>query len=483
MADDKKINLMPENLRGKEEALKSKAGLHLSPDLSLPGRTYSPVKSKLSGSNVSFWEKLASVFKPKTKNIMDNSRVASSHVNTAGQASGFEIPKLQSPIMTAQADNFKSPVIGGEKRSGVLPSKKEEESGSGPSFWQRLAKFFQGKPKTTRPPKIKSKDNSSILASSVKKNGLSNIGSDVEVRTPQVEPKPQIFQNLNQPIVPEKKVEDILEPKTIVEEKTFVPVPEIKFEPPVEPKLVSPVSPVLEPSQNNFVIPEVPVFRENKTTPAPAEAVSSKFHQPTPRIKGRLLENGSGVDLIPTAARVRSWLQIGGLMFLSILASVVILGLFYGVLYWQEQDIAHKQKIQQDKITEIEKNILNFTELNKNISDLGKEIKLVQETLNKHIYWTNFFSLLEKYTLPDVSYQGLSAGNNGALSLSATASSYDSVAKQLKILEDSSAREFVSSVKINSARQEDNRGVTFGINLVLNPKLFYYSKPADSNGQ
>ena len=67
MADDKKINLMPENLRGKEDALRSKVGLHLSPDLSLPGKTYSQPQGRPSGSTVSFWGKLADSFKPKTK--------------------------------------------------------------------------------------------------------------------------------------------------------------------------------------------------------------------------------------------------------------------------------------------------------------------------------------------------------------------------------------------------------------------------------
>ncbi|MFA5126910.1 MAG: hypothetical protein WC465_02845 [Patescibacteria group bacterium] len=481
MADDKKINLMPENLRGKEESFKPKSGLHLSPDLSLPGKTFSQPKGRPSGSDVSFWSKLIGVFGAKSKKVsIDQSPKVKQEMT--GPAHDFEIPKFDSPIMTAKTADFKMPKNGPEVRPGITNKAKVEESGSKPSFWQILAKFFQGKPKIPKVPQPK-KTNGSILANSAKKNGFK---PEIEMRMPKSEPAPKVLQELNRPAVTENKVEDILEVKTTAEKVIApIPEPEIKFVPEKKPEpLVEPipVAPVIEKKENNFIIPEISATKAAKPEAPSVELSSAKFHQPSVRDKGRLLGNGNGIDLVPTAARVRSWLQISGLLFLSILASVIVLALFYGALYLQEKDIARKQKVEQEKITEIEKNILNFTELNKNISDLGAKIKLVQETLNKHIYWTNFFALLEKYTLPDVFYSGLAAGNNGALTLSATASSYDSVAKQLKILEDSSAQEFVTSVRINSAKQGENGNVSFTINLVLNPKLFYYS-PTDNNGQ
>ena len=111
--------------------------------------------------------------------------------------------------------------------------------------------------------------------------------------------------------------------------------------------------------------------------------------------------------------------------------------------------------------------------MNKEISELGKEIRTVDDVLNKHIYWTNFFSMLEKYTPAEIYYQGLSAGNNGALTLNAVGSDYQSPARLLKLLEQPEAKEFVSMVSISSASISEN-GVGFDVTFVLNENLFYY---------
>jgi Tfp pilus assembly protein PilN len=118
---------------------------------------------------------------------------------------------------------------------------------------------------------------------------------------------------------------------------------------------------------------------------------------------------------------------------------------------YDKQRIITEQNKQKEEIAKVEAKILDFTELNKDISNLGQEIKLVQDALNRHIYWTNFFALLEEYTVSDVYYSGLAVGTNGGLTLSATTKSYDSVAKQLKVLNSNEAKEFVNIASITSA--------------------------------
>ncbi len=203
----------------------------------------------------------------------------------------------------------------------------------------------------------------------------------------------------------------------------------------------------------------------------------SKFHQPSSGLGRRFIDNGGGVDLIPVAVRTRSWRQISALFVLSIIGSALIVGIFYGALFVQGKNIANEEAAKASQISDLEKQILDYEELNKEIQKLGSDITLVNDVLNKHIYWTNFFALLEKYTISDVYYRGLAAGNNGALTLKAVGKDFSSVAKQLKVLEQESAKEFVTEAKVTAA-EDMSSGVEFEITLVLNPNLFYYDNQA-----
>jgi Tfp pilus assembly protein PilN len=216
---------------------------------------------------------------------------------------------------------------------------------------------------------------------------------------------------------------------------------------------------------------EMPSLASPAVAPTP-KANDSRFHMPELSQNNSLM-TGS-VDLIPIAARVRSWKQIMTLLLFSVILSVAILGLLYGYVVYEMQRIIAKDMERRQMISEVDKKILAFSKLNKDISVLGQEIQLVQDTLNKHIYWTNFFALLEKYTVSDVYYSGLAMGTNGGLTLSATTKSYDSVAKQLKIFESADAAEFVTDASITSARQDKDGSVSFQVILNLNQSLFYY---------
>ena len=219
--------------------------------------------------------------------------------------------------------------------------------------------------------------------------------------------------------------------------------------------------------------------KEKKVKP-PKEKKKKKdkslgFHQPELRIKPRVISEGGGVDLIPTSVKVRSWRQVSNLILLSFIGSLVIMGIFYLSLFIQERNIKVGQANRDRQISDLEVQILKFESFNRTIDVLGQDIKMTHKAINEHIYWTNFFRLLEKYTVSDVYYAGFAAGNDGALTLSATGGSYDSVAKQLKLLQQPEASEFIQEVNISGA-QLANGGVQFSMVLVLNQDLFYYKE-------
>lgn len=198
-----------------------------------------------------------------------------------------------------------------------------------------------------------------------------------------------------------------------------------------------------------------------------------KFHEPKRMVRARLVGDEGGVDLIPLAAKVRNWNQIIRLLFSAFLISIFILAIFYSGLLFFERNLDIKQKTTTQEISEIHEDILSFDNLNKEIEELGKQIALVYNSLNKHIYWTNFFELLEEYTLDDVNYSGFSAGNGGVLTLNAIGSDFDSVSKQLQVLENS--KDFITDIKVSSAALSE-LGVSFSITLTLDPDLFYYQE-------
>ncbi|MFA6466233.1 MAG: hypothetical protein WCV71_00005, partial [Patescibacteria group bacterium] len=211
--------------------------------------------------------------------------------------------------------------------------------------------------------------------------------------------------------------------------------------------------------------------------PEDKKAIIQKFHQPQPRIRAKLLDNGGGVDLIPTSAKTRSWRQVINLLLVACLSSLFVLGIFYGFLFYQAKNIEIQNANRSTQITSIEKQIVDYKDLNESITELGTEIKLIHKLLSLHFYWTNFFQLLEKYTISDVHYAGLTAGSGGALTLQAVATDFDALARQIKVLQQEKASEFVVAVDVASAKYNDAAGnVEFDMTLILNPSLFVYNE-------
>ncbi len=200
---------------------------------------------------------------------------------------------------------------------------------------------------------------------------------------------------------------------------------------------------------------------------------NSGFHQPEKIIRARFVEDASGVDLVPQLSKVKSWKQIGSLAVITLLASAGVVVVFYfGLLTWNSRLTIIGEKTKEN-IQITENALVEFEESVKRINNTGQEIQRVYDLLNKHIYWTNFFALLEKYTLPEVRFSGFAATNSGTLTLNANAPDYATMAKQLKILQTENAKEFVTEVEISGGTKSDT-GVNFSVSLVLNPDLFYY---------
>ncbi len=384
-----------------------------------------------------------------------------------------------SAVVKAEKIVAPAPIVKAVPVVELVPAKVKSSKPKGPSWWSKFLALFRGKPKA---PKV----GTSALSNGLKYNGNG--------ATSEAKPQPDLktFRELNKQteetynfdltkikkdnVVSEQSKAEMNFDLTqkVNEEINLAPLQDIVASP-------EPVQKELEKIDNGFSMPEyaskpvaepAPITQEISVDKPNPKVTGPQFHMPEFGQKTSLL-NGR-VDLIPIAARVRSGGQIMTLFSFAIILSLLILGAIYGYVAYDKQRIISEQNRQKAEIAKIEAKILDFTALNRDISILGQEIKLVQDTLNKHIYWTNFFALLEKYTVSDVYYSGLAVGTNGGLTLSATTKSYDSVAKQLKVLNSAEAKEFALAASITSASKSKDDNVSFQITFILNPLLFYY---------
>ena len=112
--------------------------------------------------------------------------------------------------------------------------------------------------------------------------------------------------------------------------------------------------------------------------------------------------------------------------------------------------------------------------------ELQRKIELARFLIDKHIYWTNFFALLERSTLEEVYYTGAFSGdvNQAQFTLAAEAKSYADISNQIKAMEHD---ESVASVDVKSGTMATGKSkseepgasdVQFQLVFSIKPELF-----------
>jgi hypothetical protein len=168
------------------------------------------------------------------------------------------------------------------------------------------------------------------------------------------------------------------------------------------------------------------------------------------------------------------WLVVT-LFFLSLCGALLYL--------WQQRQSKQAADVTQ-RFAKINQ-LINLTENEVGeVLDFRLRLIMVNEMLSKHIYWNNFFSFLEKNTLPNVFYQDFSGDTKGDYILRAKTDSFDSMAKQIKVFRlspdvievSSEGGEMVKNEPAaNSSSTEEiipSSQLNFSIRLKIKPDLF-----------
>lgn len=185
-----------------------------------------------------------------------------------------------------------------------------------------------------------------------------------------------------------------------------------------------------------------------------------------------------GITLIPEEESVdkekRKTSKKAALLISLAIILVLIGGGLYWILKWYEgQAELDLQKIETELSVVNEKNKALDSEKNQ-AQSFQKKLKTADKILENHIYWTNFFSFLEKNNVADVYFINLIGGSDGQIVMSGVAKSYAAMSRQIVAFK---TAENVSKVSILSASASvDTEGnvteINFDAKLQLNPKIF-----------
>lgn len=179
------------------------------------------------------------------------------------------------------------------------------------------------------------------------------------------------------------------------------------------------------------------------------------------------------INLIPEELAFRKHInrkmQSISMVFAIILPSLIVYGL-YAVLQAYQNNIDRQITAKQTEIIRLNEKVASYKIMKDRNIDLQQKLLAIKGLHDEHIYWTNFFKLLEKYTLDGVQFTNFSADIGGEFSLPAIAGSYEEAAKQIVVLRQ--ATDFIKDVKVDrvSLRNSGLAGIT-GVDFELKIKI------------
>jgi hypothetical protein len=105
---------------------------------------------------------------------------------------------------------------------------------------------------------------------------------------------------------------------------------------------------------------------------------------------------------------------------------------------------------------------------------MQSRLKALGTLLGQHRTGLKILTFLEKHTLPDVAYSSLSVGENGAVNLAASTSSYESYAAQIGEMRAQKELKSVATSGVSPKYDDKNNllGVDFNFALVFDESLF-----------
>lgn len=160
------------------------------------------------------------------------------------------------------------------------------------------------------------------------------------------------------------------------------------------------------------------------------------------------------------------------------LGAFVILSLFlvfeiYFFLYsWEDQEIRKKAIALEEEVARLDQEISAVKEKASDAIEFKDSLSSAGPIFSGHIYWSNLLSYLERNTLADVYYSGLTGDTSGTYLLHSWVKDFRAISYQLKtvISDNHTANAKISNEKVNGGDQ--SLGVLFDLGLTVKPDIF-----------
>lgn len=169
--------------------------------------------------------------------------------------------------------------------------------------------------------------------------------------------------------------------------------------------------------------------------------------------------------------------NISVLVLVLFIAGLLVAEVYYGLNWWEQQENL-KSQVLADEISKVNQEISQIKSKSDEALSYKDKSNELGRLLNEHIYWTTFFSWLEKTTLNTVSYGSFSGDTTGIYSFSAKALNYAQASWQVKAFSDSPLVKKVEVLGVTAASAKDNNqqeianGVNFSMDLEVDPIIF-----------
>lgn len=217
--------------------------------------------------------------------------------------------------------------------------------------------------------------------------------------------------------------------------------------------------------------------------PRKFKANYSKLEQLHPEIKPddfiKERDTTLDVNLIPEEMNRHPELEVGQKLFTAGMVagfSVLLVLLGYFGLSWYQIGVTREAVKVEDEVVALDSQIKELEARRAEAVEFQAYLGLVRSLLDQHVYWSQFFKLLETHTSREVFFSNFSMSGTNQLVISAQALDYDAVAEQIVALE--RATDFIQAVRVDAVAAEVDRasglyqGVTFTLSLDFIPGVF-----------
>lgn len=169
------------------------------------------------------------------------------------------------------------------------------------------------------------------------------------------------------------------------------------------------------------------------------------------------------------------WKEKTKVLVINLLLTFVILGIGYGYLEYRETGVTQKSEGLNEEINRLKEEITLLEGEAEVVDDFQKKVEIVDELLEKHIYWTNLFDFLEDNLLSDVYLDSDFVGNvDGEFNLSSVGKNFTDITNQSRVMRQSDK---VINLSVDSgeaiAGEEGRQEVEFSLFIKFDPEIFY----------